>query len=238
MLLAWCASDDARQAAGALAIRYRLPVADTIDLLCRDTEAKVWMRLHRGGALAPTDDGDNPVVPYARRAMGNAAIDLLRGRPVTHIPITGGPSHSDGRDEPEVSGLDLPDDAAGEAFAAIEVRDAVADVRRAVHRQLGSSQRRGPLPAVWPASAAVALLTLIDAQGSVTQPAVFARPEPGSGADPDRWAALAYAGQQRCFAAPDHEETGAIRSRRSRALAIVDETLRDAAHSAGLKGGA
>jgi len=234
-LLAWGASDDARFAARALAVRYRLPVADTIDVLCRDTEARVWMRLHRGGALAPTDDGRDSVVPYARRVMSNAAIDLLRGRPLSHISLDG-PSRPDGSDEPERSGNDLPDAAIHDAFTVIEVREAVAEIRGALHRSLGGVERRRAASLVWPSSAAMALLTLIDAGGAVQPPAGFPRPEPGSGADPDRWAALAYAGQQRCFASPDGEETGATRGRRARALATVDKTLRDAARAAGLNG--
>lgn len=209
---AWLWSADARAAATFELRRVGLPHGhDQVDDVLGEIGERVLARIDRDPLELPNDTS---VAAYARRALANAATDLVRGH------------HHASLDDLLDQGYEPVDAASDSTDNDTDVNDRigtgpVAGLALALHRAMRSPHRRS----IWSVAAALVVIALNDDR---VRPA-FDIPTPdarhGGAADPNRWAALAYAGQDRCFVKP---ETGAIRERRSRAIAHLDRTLRTA----------
>ena len=214
-LASWCLGADARSAARSALRRLALPYDDDhIDDLCQDVLLSVLRRIEHRGVVVDQHDRSS-VIPYARRALSHAAIDLVRLGSSARLEEL-----LDVR-SPE-SGVDYTTD--GEVL--IDDREAayLAELRQWIHVRLAEPAGRAP---VWVAAASLVALVLADDPGLALRPGT-PQPDPRSpGASAaSRWAGLAYAGREDCFTRP---ETGAVRERRSIALRRVDATLRGAA---------
>lgn len=207
---AWLCSTDARAAATSELRRARLPHGhDQVDDVLSEIGERVLARIDR----EPLELGnDSSVAAYARRALSNAAIDLVRGH------------HHASLEDLLDQGYEPADDASDSTDTDADDRIGVdpTALARALHRAMSPPHRRS----IWSVAAALVVIALSSDQ--VRPAADIPSPDArhGGAADPNRWAALAYAGQGRCFVRP---ETGAIRERRSRAIAHLDRTLRTAA---------
>lgn len=224
-LAAWCLGEDARSAASSELWRLGLPHDDDhIDDLCQDVLLSVLRRIERRGVIV--DSHDRPsVIPYARRALSHAAIDLVRLGSSARLEELMDFRSVEGRVNQTVEATD----EALEDAMMIDDPDAgyLAELRQRIHVRLTEPAGRAP---VWAASASLVALTLADHPRLALRPGT---PQPDSrspGAHAaGRWAGLAYAGRADCFERP---ETGAVRERRSTALRRVDATLRSAADAA------
>jgi len=218
--VAWIASDEAR-AAARTDLRRRGLVADdaTVDDVLGTVALRVLRRLRRRGPLAVHADGSDPVVAYARRAVTNAVVDLLRGPVVTPL---------DDGDQPARP----PTGATGSPEALLDRLDGarlIDDLRRAVHLEM---DERAP----WAAAAALAFVTLAT-EPALPVDAAVPVPEDGKNAERAMWAGLHYAGRRDCFADREpavvstHDPAAAARlaracrTRRSRAAATVRRLL-------------
>lgn len=221
-LTSWCLGADARAAAASELRRLGLPDdEDHIDDVCQDVLLSVLRRIE--GRRAICDEiGRSAVIPYARRALSHAAIDLVRLGSAARLEALVAPAELVDM-APHVDGPVLADD----------LQDTyVRSVRRSIHRQCEGAVRHR---SEWAVAAALVAVTAADHPGLSLRPGT-PQPDPrspGAGAA-GRWAGLAYAGRADCFEQP---ETGAIRERRSTALRRVDGLLRDAAEHVRLSEG-
>jgi DNA-directed RNA polymerase specialized sigma24 family protein len=228
-LQGFCLGPDGRAAAASELRALGLPTSGAhVDDLCQQVLVQVWSRLEAGDPERDRSIHEH-VVPYARRSLRNAAVDLLRaGRRerLDDLLGRGDQGHPGDRGDRNDPSADLDDrnqapwtDATADDTAAPAVRWAL-QVRFA----------RVPPRDVWVASAGLVLSHLADHPDLALVPGT-PRPNPRSRAAPhaNRWAALAYAGRHDCFEAP---ETGAVRQRRSTALQRLDRTFVDAVERA------
>ncbi|CAN5398972.1 hypothetical protein BH10ACT1_BH10ACT1_42840 [soil metagenome] len=210
----WLWSADGRTAARADLRSHGLPHDPAqVDDVLGEVALGVFRRMARHGAL------QGSVPAYARRAIRNAVVDLARGHHDVSLDELlsadgGGPSLIDG---PATDQDPFPAEPGMEQLLAI---------RLGLHADLSL-----PRADTWPVAAALAALTL--SQGDVEPAPDLPRPDAahGGAGKAELWAALAYAGQDRCFATPD---TMAVRTRRTTAMARVRRTLQralDAAHA-------
>ena len=218
-LASWCLGADARASAASELRRLGLPAhADHIDDVCQDVLLAVLRRIEGRGAICD-EHGRSAVIPYARRSLSHAAIDLVRLGSAARLEALLDPSLLVDVAAP-VDGPGVHDD-----LQEIYVRS----VRHAIHRQSSVLARHR---AEWAVAAALVAVTAADHPGLALR-AGTPQPDPrspGVGAA-GRWAGLAYAGRVDCFEQP---ETGAVRERRSTALRRVDGILRNAAEQARL----
>lgn len=217
-LTRWVASPDARAAAAADLGRYGLPTgSDHVDDVLHD----VWLRIHGRILREPLEDrGDrSSVVPYARRAVQHAVLDLASGGRAESLDRL-----VDAGWEPEPVDVQGDDGAAAEAFEPDGDAAFADDVRRSLFARIGDRYVDD-----WVVAASLVPVVLQDGETcpdpSIPQPARRSRGWPYR----HLWAGLAYARQDRCFEEP---ETGAVRQRRSNAIARVERRLREAIHVA------
>jgi len=205
----WLMTADARAAAGRELHRLGLGFYDPDDLL-----SDVAVRLL---SAQLTGARDNPV-GYARRALANRAIDLLRGqraKPVVPFPTVGGDDNGD-----DVHEVDHPDHGALPDDLAVG-----HEAERSMRRGLLLHLSRVKAKKVWSVAAAVTTLTL-SLHRDVELPADAPQPDGGSEIQADRWAALWLAGEGHHFpTSTGRKETNAIRKSRSRALDAIDAVL-------------
>ncbi|HMS89556.1 MAG TPA: hypothetical protein PK748_04710 [Acidimicrobiales bacterium] len=233
-LQGFCLGPEGRAAAGAELRKLGLPAsADHVDDLCQQVLVQVWARLDGGD---PDVDGSlfDRVVPYARRSLRNAAVDLLRAGRRERLHDLIATSGREGADPSDRSAGNDPlgdrddrDDRTARPWADQEADGAfAASVRWVLQVTFSERTRLDP----WVASAGLVLTHLADHPDLALLPGT-SRPNPRSRAahDASRWAALAYAGRDDCFETP---ETGAVRQRRSTALQRVARTFTDAVHRA------
>ncbi len=194
-LAAWTTSADARAAAASELRARGLP--DLVDDVCQDTYLAVARVIARKGPI-PLEEGKT-MAAYARRALHNIVIDLLRGSRRT--------------DAVDAEPIDPADPE------TIVVADAAIDAtRRRVFARLDPA-------APWSASAALTVATLAS-DGGPRRP-IGPQPKAGAAEHGWYWCALWLAGQRQCFAT-DGDDTDAIRKRRARAIAEVAGRLRAA----------
>lgn len=205
-LAQWALSADARSAAAADLHRFGLPHGhDQVDDVLGDVSEKVWRRIRR----EPLDVREGTsVIAYARRSIANSVIDLVRGRHDVALDDLLELGHEPSQEEPDLFKDPLADTGGP---------DAAQLVRRALHGELSGRYVRA-----WHVAAALVVVAL--SQDEVAVAVDIPRPSAthGGAARPQYWAALAYAGEDRCFADPD---TPAVRERRSQAMRRVQETL-------------
>lgn len=214
----WMGSGDARVAAAGLLRRSGLPHGDDhIDDVISEVAASVLARIAR----EPLDlRHGSTVAAYARRSLGNAVTDIVRGHHETSLDALMDQGLQP--TEPEAPPMGSSDHAG-------DVDTELATLLcRALHTRL---QPPRPRP-TWSVAAALAFVALTDER---VRPATDIRlpdAQHGGAADPTRWAALQYAGRDTCFAQP---ENGAVRQRRSAALDQLSITLTSAIGLVGIK---
>ena len=223
-LQAWCLGEPGRTAARSELRRLGLPAdADRVDDLCATVLEKVWRRLLRR-PLDPHPDGGSTVAAYARRATANAAMDLVRRGSADRLASLVDPTSPEGHQVLDAAAVDEPLDDADDGTPDLGEASLEPALRATLHRFLAERNRRLQ---PWTIGAALVVVRL------GVEPDLELRPgtpepdprSPAQGSGP-RWAALAYAGRDDCFATP---ESGAVRERRATALRRVDATLREAA---------
>lgn len=232
-LQGFCLGPDGRAAATSELRALGLPTdTDHVDDLCQQVLVQVWARLE---GTDPAGDRRIPehVVPYARRSLRNAAVDLLRaGRRERLDDLLAGrdPGRSDPADDLDPS-TDLDDRHPAPWTDGTADEAAAAAVRWALQIRFAHVPPRD----VWLAAAGLALSHLADHPDLDLAPGT-PRPNPRSPAahHGSRWAALAYAGRHDCFETP---ETGAVRQRRSTAIQRVERTFAAAVDQAASPGG-
>lgn len=218
-LASWLVSADASAAARSDLLRRALPHgADQVDDLLGEVAAKVLTRI----ADTPLDlRAGTTVAAYARRTLANAVTDLARG----HHDLS-----FDALLEAGAIGVDSPvgrpGPGPGPGRSDVDEFDVVLDrddrdlcglVRRSLHGGLGERYALA-----WVVAAALVVVAL--SQDDLPVAAGVPRPDAahGGAGQAQLWAALAYAGQDRCFEQPD---SSAVRQRRSVAMGHVSAAL-------------
>lgn len=197
----WLTGADARAAAAA-ELRGTATVGLEIDDLLAETALRLWRTFRdRTEPVAEGDDGRG-LVRYARRALGNTAIDAYRAA----------------ARRPEQPDADVGADRADEVVVDLVDDDPtwLPVARRVLHAELDEA----------PVAAAAALAAVV----LLAEPVVLADdvPRPQRGATPAQaagWAGLWFVDGDRLWLAPDD---AAARQRRSRAGRQVDQRLRTA----------
>jgi DNA-directed RNA polymerase specialized sigma24 family protein len=197
----WLTGADARAAAAA-ELQGAAAVGLEIDDLLAETALRLWRTFRdRAEPVAEGDDGRG-LLRYARRALGNTAIDAYRAaarrpeQPDADVGTDRGAGDGD---------VDHGDDPTWLPAA-----------RRVLHAELDEA----------PVAAAAALAAVV----LLAEPVVLADdvPRPQRGATPAQaagWAGLWFVDGDRLWVAPDD---AAARQRRSRAGRQVDQRLRTA----------
>jgi hypothetical protein len=203
-LAQWASSADARAAATADLRRYGLAHGhDQVADVLGDVLVKVWGRILE----EPLDERDGTsVIAYARRSVANSVTDLARGRHDLSLEDLMDSGYTPNPDE-----FDLVDDP------LIDTGETVSHVRMALHGELS-----GRYVQSWYVAAALVVVALSQDDLAVAADIPCPSATHGGAVRPEYWAAVAYAGQDRCFADPD---TSAVRERRSQAMRRVQQTL-------------
>ncbi len=203
LMLDWLLSADAKAAAGAELTRRGLTYYDGDELI-----SETYLKLART-ALATVPD--KPVA-YARTALANAALDLLRARrPASPTDFDDEATHVAAPHHLE------PDNI-------VELTNHQDDIRRSLHASLASTKS-------WIVAAALNAVTLA-AHPDVQLPARVPRPADPSDGQADLWAALWLAGERHVFASKaDPDDSAKRRQARSRALKKVTQLLISAARA-------